>query len=547
MTVFLNFERGVTMRLKCFVCLILSMITFFAFNVYAENGQPKNMPPSVPLFDIKNYHVDGNTKLDQAVIDQVLAEYTGKNKDFSAIQKAVEALESAYRKHGYATMRVTLPEQELKNGLVRLVIVESSITAVKVEGNTFFDEQNIRRSIPALREGELPDMDAISNSLKVANEHPAKKINLQLEPGESEREIMAHLKVMDEKAWKVSLIGDNTGNDATGESRAGIFLQYNNLFNRDHLATLLYTTSPEKVDKVTILGFGYRIPLYAFGDSIDVYGSYSDVDSGTVYAGTSDIKISGRGVAFGGRYHQNLPRISRYDHRLSYGIDYRGYQNDATVSGILNMDSDVAVHPASLTYAGNLQFNRGQAGFYMSLGANIPGGTDGDDEDLQLVRAGASADYVVFQYGANFSYTFPLDIQLRLQMNGQYTNDALIPGEQFGLGGAGSVRGFLEREVSDDRGNAGTIELYSPDIFNLMNIRNVNLRMLVFYDMGEVSRVDALPSEESYTEMSSVGAGIRLKVGNNFSLTTDYGYGTNVHGTRAERDDRWHLTGIFSF
>jgi len=280
---------------------------------------------------------------------------------------------------------------------------------------------------------------------------------------------------------------------------------------------------------------------------MDLYGSYSDVDSGTVYVGTSDIKISGRGVAFGARYNQNFPRFSRYEHRLSYGIDYRKYQNNATVTGSLSMDSDVAVHPASLTYAGNFQFTRGQAGFYMSLGINIPGGEDGDDEDLELVRAGASADYITVQYGANFSYTLPIDIQLRLLFNGQYTNDSLIPGEQFGLGGASSIRGFHEREVSDDRGNAGTIEIYSPDIFNLMNIRKVSLRMLVFYDIGEVCRVDALPSEESYTAMSSVGAGIRLKVGNNFSLATDYGYGTNVHGTRADRDDRWHLMAMFSF
>ena len=528
-------------RLFCFVLSVI--IIFFTFSVYAANEQK----PDIPRFDIKSFSVEGNTKLDKAAIDSTLAHFTGEKKDFGTIQEATEALEAMYHKRGYTTVKVTVPEQELENGIVRFVIIEARITSVKVEGNKFFDEKNIRRSIPALREGELPDMDKISINLKVANEHPAKKIKMQLEPGDDEREITADLKVIDEKAWKVSLMGDNTGNDATGVSRAGVLLQYNNLFNLDHLATLQYITSPEKADKVTILGFGYRIPLYAFGDSIDLYANYSDVDSGTIYAGTSDIQVSGRGAFFGARYNQNLARIGRYEHKLSYGLDYRKYQNNATVSATLNMDTDATVHPASLTYAGNFQFTNGQTGFNMSLIRNIPGGTDGQDEDLQRVRAGASANYTIFRYGANFIYAFPVDIQLRLLFNGQYTNDPLIPGEQFGLGGASSVRGFQEREVSDDRGNSGTIELYSPDICKLMNISKANFRMLVFYDVGEVSRISPLPSEESYTLISSVGTGARLSLGTNFSLATDYGYGINVDGTRAVRHSRWHLMAIYSF
>jgi len=556
--------------MKRLLRFVLSLITiFFTFNVYAanlwyavneqepyipSNEQQQNVShnkqqPDIPRFDIKGFLVEGNTKLDKAAIDSTLANFTGEKKDFGTIQEAMEALEAMYHKRGYTTVHVTVPEQELENGIVRFVIIEARITSVKVEGNKFFDEKNIRRSIPALREGELPDIDKISTSIKVANEHPAKKIRMQLEPGEDEREITADLKVIDEKAWKISLMGDNTGNEATGVSRAGVLLQYNNLFNLDHLATLQYITSPEKADKVSILGFGYRIPLYAFGDSIDLYASYSDVDSGTIYAGTSNIQVSGRGVSFGARYNQNLTRIGSYEHKLSYGLDYRKYQNNATVSDTLNMDTDVTVRPVSLTYAGNFQFNHGQTGFNMSLIRNIPGsgGMNGRDEDLQRVRAGASANYTILRYGANFIYAFPTDIQLHLLFNGQYTDDLLILGEQFGLGGASSVRGFQEREVSDDRGNSGTVELYSPDICSLINISKANFRMLAFYDVGEVSRVSPLPSEESYTLISSVGTGARLALGTNFSLATDYGYGINVDGTRAVRHSRWHLMAIYSF
>lgn len=260
-------------RLFCFTLSVI--IILFAFSAYSANEQQA----AAPVFDIKGFNVEGNTRLSQKAVDRRLAKFTGPKKNFGTIQKAVEALETMYRRRGYNTVRVTVPEQELENGIVRLIVLEARITAVKVEGNRHFDEKNIRRSLPSLREAELPDMDKISNSLRVANEHPAKKINMQLQAGENESEIEADLKVFDEKAWKVSFTADNTGNDATGESRTGVFLQYNNLFNRDHLVTLQYITSPENVDKVTVLGMGYRIPLYTLGDSIDLYATYSDIDS----------------------------------------------------------------------------------------------------------------------------------------------------------------------------------------------------------------------------------------------------------------------------
>ena len=536
--------------MKRILCIILSIVTIvFTFNVFAaDNGSPGNdESQSVPRFEIKSFQVEGNSRLDRVEIDSTLARYTGANKDFSTIRKAMEALEAKYHRQGYTAVQVILPEQELKDGIVRLVIIEKKIQSVKIEGNKYFDEQNIRNSIPAMREGELPNFDKISTELKLANEHPAKKINLLLKPGEKESDVEANLKVADEKAWRVALTGDNTGNDETGETRAGVLLQHNNLFNLDHLVTLQYVTSPEKIDKVTILGFGYRIPLYSFGDSLDLYATYSDIDSGTVQAGITDMQISGRGSFFGFKYNQNLTHIGSYEHKLSYGLDYRKYRDNVSVASDLNMDTDITVHPVSLTYAGNYQFSRGVAGFNLSAARNIPGGSDGHDEDFELVRHDASDDYTVFLYGATFSFALPADIQLRLMYKGQYTNDALIPGEQFGLGGASSVRGFHEREVIDDRGNAGTVEIYSPDIFRLLNISQGQCRMLAFYDAGDVSRVSPLPSEESYTSASSAGAGIRLALGKTFTMSTDYGYGLHVNGTRLDRHSRWHLAAILSF
>ena len=42
-----------------------------------------------------------------------------------------------------------------------------------------------------------------------------------------------------------------------------------------------------------------------------------------------------------------------------------------------------------------------------------------------------------------------------------YSPDLLISGEQFGLGGAHSIRGFEERELSADKGIQASLEIYA--------------------------------------------------------------------------------------
>jgi hemolysin activation/secretion protein len=278
-------------------CLAYALLV--ALFVSLGPGISSAEPVAVPRFDIKGYRVEGNTLLPPELVRKTLARFTGSGKDFGTVQEALEALQEEYRCRGYSTVHVLLPEQELERGEVWLQVAEGRLSAVKVEGNASFDQQNIRRSIPGLVEGKVPDIDSVSASLSVANENPAKKVSLQLQSGEKQDELTALVRVVDERPWRIGLNIENTGSRQTGEWRLGALFQHANLFNLDHLLTLQYVTAPERPSKVAIYSAGYRIPLYSLGDSIDLFGGYSDVDSGTVAAGVFDLKVSGRGIISG--------------------------------------------------------------------------------------------------------------------------------------------------------------------------------------------------------------------------------------------------------
>src|SRR5258708_19327260 len=61
--------------------------------------------PVSPRFDISAYHVEGNTLLKEKQIESVLAPFKGKQRDFADVQRALEALEGAYRQAGFGDVQ----------------------------------------------------------------------------------------------------------------------------------------------------------------------------------------------------------------------------------------------------------------------------------------------------------------------------------------------------------------------------------------------------------------------------------------------------------
>jgi hemolysin activation/secretion protein len=374
-----------------------------------------------------------------------------------------------------------------------------------------------------------------------------------LRPSRKENEVDAKVEVEDEKPWRLFSTLDNTGTEQTGRTRFGVGLQHANLFNRDHIATVQYITSPEKQSQVDIYSFGYRLPLYGLGDSIDVFAGYSDVDAGTTQTPAGPLQFAGKGTVYGLRYNLLFPRRGEYEHKLVFGADYRIYDNVCSVgdfgaAGCGAAGANVRVHPGNVSYAGQWSGPTDQLSVYTTVVSNIPGGTDGKEDDLAAARPGAKADYTILRYGLNYGRAFKSDWRIRLRLDAQYTEDALIQGEQFGIGGWNSVRGFLERELASDRGFGGTLELYTPNIGRHIKWSGIdNLRLLAFYEAGVVSRNDPVPGDLERQSISSAGAGLRAGIKKNFFLRVDAGSVIDEGGSQHRGDVLVHFGILASF
>ena len=66
---------------------------FFCFGVGAETVQ----------FSIQRFEIAGNTLIDSGELERRVAPFVGASKVYGDIQKALEAVESAYRERGYVS------------------------------------------------------------------------------------------------------------------------------------------------------------------------------------------------------------------------------------------------------------------------------------------------------------------------------------------------------------------------------------------------------------------------------------------------------------
>ena len=146
-------------------------------------------------FDIDRFDIEGNTLLKPDDVEAALQPFIGKQREYGDVQHAIEALRQRYRAAGFSVVWVVAPEQDLDRGVVTLRVIEARIGKVTIEGNRFFDDSNIRASLPALRENVSPRAGDISANTQLANENPSKQVDVVLRPGEKQGVVDASCRV----------------------------------------------------------------------------------------------------------------------------------------------------------------------------------------------------------------------------------------------------------------------------------------------------------------------------------------------------------------
>ena len=237
-----------------------------------------------------------------------------------------------------------------------------------------------------------------------------------------------------------------------------------------------------------------------------------------------------------------------FTHALQLGLDFKASDNNFTFASIPITDNLTHVAQARLTYSGRLQSALGVTSFRASLTSSPGGLTDRNEtEFFNVSRSGARADYVYLRLGG--SHAVPLDpikagLSWTVRGQAQLANHNLIGSEQFGGGGAYSVRGYEEGEIYKDNGVLFSHELRLPP-FALRP--GHTLQLYGFQDYARLWSTDPLPGERA-ADLHSVGAGVDYSFGQRVSLRAAHGWQLSKSGSsETGKSSRLHLSANLSF
>jgi hemolysin activation/secretion protein len=482
----------------------------------AAFGQAVPAMPKVaaaPVFPIKGFKVIGDNPLGDGETSRVLAPFLRADATMDTLQKATATLEAALRDKGFGLHRVALPPQEVGDQ-VTLNIVKFTIGKVAIEGRSIYDEGNIRRSLPELVEGESPNFHRLAIQTAIANENPNKQVQVGLRESDEPDRIDATITVKELRPWTFGVSLSNAGTESTGRDRLTITGGHTNLWNLDHQFIGAYTTSLERTSDVKQLGLSYKVPLYALGGVVGLSYTRSDV-VGNFGAFSS----TGAGHTVGASYLLYLPPQGGRRSYVSFGVDdkvFKATTIDGVVAGV-----DRRSRPFTLGYSARTESDTSVWGYNADIAANLPGGPNNDlesyrtesAEPARFTTARWKAVHGGINYGAPLMQTWLWSARAQFQ----YSPDVLISGEQFGLGGVGSVRGTsTDRPISGDKGASGTVEINTPEL-------QPGLRFLGFVDAGWLgnNRPDGA-AKPSTDHLASVGLGLRY-AREPFAISADYG------------------------
>lgn len=479
--------------------------------VWAQQGVPE-ATGATTTFKINGFELTGDIPLKTEVTTRVLAPYIGPNGTLDTLQKATAALEAELKAKGYALHRVSLPPQEVGDKVI-LNIVKFVIGKITVEGVSRYSEANIRASVPELMEGNSPNFNALAVQTTIANENPGKQLQVALKESEEADKIDVRLQVKESAPWNFSASLANTGSDATGRDRLSLVAGHANLFDLDHQLAAAYTTSVERSNDVKQLGLNYRIPLYALGGVVGM--SYTNSD---VVGNFGSFSSSGAGQTFGLNYNHYLaPQGGRRTY-VSVALDEKLF-NATKINGLqVPGQMDRGSRPLSLGYAARVEADTAQWGYNTELAFNLSGSAGNSlvayqAEDVRI----STTHWTVLRGGGNYIASFADGWLWSVRGHFQYSADALISGEQFGLGGATSVRGTAERAISGDSGVSSSFEITTPELMP-------GWRILGFVDAGWLSSNNTKlnPNKPASDQLASTGLGLRYGSGN-FGLSMEWG------------------------
>jgi hemolysin activation/secretion protein len=494
-----------------------------------SNDEPK----PEPRFDVLEYRVLGNTALAPRDIESAVYPFLGPDKALADVEQARVALENAYRASGRGTVFVDIPEQDVgDDGVVRLKVTEGRLRQVRVQGARYFSGRAIKEALPSAAPDAVPDLPQLQRDISALNlESADRRIVPVLAAGTVPGTVNLTLRVEDDLPLHGSLEVNDQYTADTSELRAIGALSYDNLFGRFDSFGIQYQTTPEEPSELGVLVANYTHNLGS-GRRL----SFFFVDSNSEVPALNTFGVLGKGQVYGTRLILPFEAGADSNHVLTVGADYKDFSESIRLDSDNSFQTPISYLQFSLASNNTWRFGAQTLTFDPAINFGVMD-LGNSTQEFANKRYRGRPSYLYLRASSNYRSAPWRGFSLAASFGGQYSLDPVVANEQFAIGGADSVRGYLEAEELGDLGFKASAQLETP-AWRVDALRSA-LVGYAFFDAGVVSVAYPLPDEVRNADLSSWGVGFRLSLFDHVSAQFSWAYPL-VPGPRTDvGDSRW--------
>jgi hemolysin activation/secretion protein len=229
--------------------------------------------------------------------------------------------------------------------------------------------------------------------------------------------------------------------------------------------------------------------------------------------------VVGKGQILGARLLVPLPGGDGFTQSIVAGMDYKDFAQDLTLSGFGNK-VPITYYPVTISYNAEWVGEKSRS----NLIATAVMGTSGIGSSLATFeqnRANAAPSFFYFRGSLAHTHELPWGLQFWTHAQVQWTKDPLVPNEQFAVGGADTVRGYLEAEALGDNAAVLQSELRGPSVAGTIGHGLNELRVHIFADLGQAIIGQPPTGTRSHFGLSSIGIGVRARFANHASASVE--------------------------
>lgn len=398
-----------------------------------------NFPVETPCFQIKQTELKGADALPHWLPLQKIANgAVGHCLGAKGINLLMSTLQNRLVDHGYVTTRVLAPSQDLKSGILRLVVIPGVVRHVRLTPDSD-DYIQLYSSFPA-HEGALLDLRDIEQGLENMQRLPGVQADMEIVPGEQPGESDILITRKQDKYWRLGFSLDDSGTRSTGRYLGGITFSLDNPFS---LSDLLYVSATHNFPHYGGKGSKnytahYSVPFGYWQFSVTA----SDYDYHQTVAGAvEDYQYSGESQNLGMQLSRVLHRNGTQKTVLTYDVQARRSRNYINDTEIQVQRRQTAAWRLGLQHRHYISQATLDAGVSWQRGTRWFGAQPAPEE----IFGEATALSKILQMNASFNLPFtlaeqPFSYSFRYQR--QLSNTPLTPQEQFAIGNRWTVRGF---------------------------------------------------------------------------------------------------------